>query len=56
MFEYSQSSGIKVCYKPYTKGENKDSYRLNFKRPYCDSVQNKNTLSKKSEFHQKKVL
>ena len=24
---------IKLCYKPYTKGENKDSYPLNFKRP-----------------------
>ena len=25
---------IKLCYKPYTKGENKDNYHLNFKRPW----------------------
>ena len=31
---YSQSWTIKLCYKPYTKEENNDSYPLNIKRPW----------------------
>ena len=26
-FQYSQSGAIKLCYKPCTKGKNKDSWR-----------------------------
>ena len=37
VFKYSQSWAINLCYKPYTKGENKDSYPLNFKRPCFNS-------------------
>ena len=37
-FEYSQRQAIKLCYKPCKKGENKDSYPLNFKRPWFEGV------------------
>ena len=42
VFQYAQSWVIKLCYKPYTKGENRDSYPLNFKRPwrYRDTIIN----------------
>ena len=33
VFQYSQNWAIKLCYKSYTKRENKDSYPLNIKRP-----------------------
>ena len=39
VFQYSQSWVIKLCYKPYTKGENKDSHPLNFKRPCLNTRQ-----------------
>ena len=29
MFQYSQNWVIKLCYKPYTNGENKNSFPLN---------------------------
>ena len=40
VFWYSQSWAIKLCYKPYTKGENKDikDIPLNIKRPWWESV------------------
>ena len=31
---FNPRSHLKLCYKPYTKGENKDGCPLNIKRPW----------------------
>ena len=38
VFQYSQSSSIELCYKPYTKVENKDGCLFNIKRPWDNVV------------------